>query len=503
MTTRYDLCILGAGPAGLAAAARAHHLGLSTALVEAAAPGGAGIADGALSSKTLWHLAMDYARARRSDRGYDGRDLALAWPAVTAQVAAACGEARRHVDRLLASWATPSPAGGVVERVAGRGRFVDAHRVVIDGPAPRQLEAARFVVAVGSRPRTLPEVVVDGERIVTSDHIERLGRPPARLAILGAGVVGCEYATLFAGFGQTAVELFDRGPRILPFEDDDVAGAVAASFAGLGITVHGGARVERIERHGDVVRLTGTTVDAAGRTVPLAREVDVVLLAIGRAPSIADLGLELAGVATERGAVVATCRGTARTTAAHVWAAGDVTADVMLANVAEQEGRHAVDDLAGLAPRPMVHEAKSAIYFFRPEVGAVGLNELAARAAGIPHRVAVVAHAVLRRAIAMRATDGFVKLLAGDDGRLLGLRVVGPHASTCIQGVALLIERGGTLDDLERCPHPHPAITEGVQEAARLLLGSSVYLPATFPGLVRTSAWASSPGVSSSTASES
>ena len=483
MTARYDLCILGAGPAGLAAAARAHDLGLRTALVEAGRPGGAGVADGALSSKTLWHLAMDYARACRTDRGFDGGMVRASWPDVVAEVRAACREAWAHTERLLAFWAQPSARGGVVDRVTGRGRFVAADRVAVDGVG--ELTADRFVVAVGSRPRGLPGVVVDGERIVTSDHIERLPALPRRLAIVGAGVVGCEYATVFASYGATAVEIFDRGQRILGMEDADVADEVAASFRRAGIAICHGARLDRIVRDGDVVRLSGKTVDAAGREAPLEREVDCVLLAVGRAPALDGLGLEHPGVTVDKGAIVCPDRGSARTTAAHVWAAGDVTPDLMLANVAEQEGRHAVEDLAGLAPRPLAFEAKSAIFFFRPEVASVGLNEQMARAAGISYRAAVVPHAVLRRAIAMRATDGFVKLLADRDGKVLGLRVVGPQASSCIQGVALLIESGGTLADLDRCPHPHPAVTEGVQEAARVLLGSSIYEPAAFPGLVR------------------
>ena len=485
MTARYDLCILGAGPAGLAAAARAHDLGLSTALIEPGRPGGVGVADGALSSKTLWHLSMDYARACRSDRGYDGRGLAVDWGEVVGQVGAACGEAWAQAARLIEFWRAPSPRGGVVEHVVGRGRFVAADRIAVDGPAPREVTADRFLVAVGSRPRGLPGGAVDGARIVTSDHIERLPALPRRLAVIGAGVVGCEYATVFANLGQTEVTIFDRGHRILGFEDADVAAEVAASFARIGIAIVHGARLEQVVRDGDVVRISGTTVDGAGAATPLTREFDAVLLAVGRTPSLDGLGLEHPGVAVDKGAIVSPVRGTARTTAAHVWAAGDVTPDVMLANVAEQEGRHAVEDLAGLAPRPLAYEAKSAIFFFRPEVAAVGLNEQMAKAAGLAYRAAVVPHAVLRRAIAMRATDGFVKLLAAPDGTLLGLRVVGPQASSCIQGVALLIESGGTLADLDRCPHPHPAVTEGVQEAARVLLGSSIYEPAAFPGLVR------------------
>jgi dihydrolipoamide dehydrogenase len=168
-----------------------------------------------------------------------------------------------------------------------------------------------------------------------------------------------------------------------------------------------------------------------------------------------------------------------------VWAAGDVSADVMLANVAELEGRHAVEDMFGLAPPPICYEAQSAIYFFRPEVAAVGLNEQLCAARQQPYRAATVRLGLVRRAVAMRATDGFVKLLATPDGKLLGLRVVGPQASSCIQGVALLIERGGSLADLDQCLHPHPAVTEGVQECARLLLGTSAFAPEAFPELVR------------------
>ncbi len=174
-----------------------------------------------------------------------------------------------------------------------------------------------------------------------------------------------------------------------------------------------------------------------------------------------------------------------RTTAPHVWAAGDVTADLMLANVGELEGRHAVEDMFGLAPPPIRYDAQSAILFLRPEVATVGLGEQLARERGVAYRAATVSNRLIRRNLAMRATDGFVKLIARPDGRLLGLRVVGPQASSAIQGVALLIERGGTLADLDHCLHPHPAVTEGVQEAARLLLGRSLYAPDAFADDVR------------------
>ncbi len=484
MQPRYHLCILGAGPAGLAAAARAHALGKSVALIESGSAGGVGIVDGALSSKTLWHLAMDFARARRTDRGWHGGALTLAWPEVIAQVRAACAEAWGQVERLLAALAAPSASGGHVERITGRGRFVARDVVEVDGDPPRRIVADHFLIAVGSRPRGLPGVDIDGDRIVTSDHIERAADLPARLAVIGAGVVGCEYATIFGAFGRTAVEVYDRGARILSFEDADLAAEVEAGLGRTGVQIHHGAHLEEVRVKDGGVQLVARIAGPGGEQI-LERHVDRALLAVGRAPALDGLGLEHAGVVVDKGAIKCAVAGHCRTTAPHVWAAGDVTADVMLANVAEQEGRHAVEHMFGLEPRPICYDAQSAIFFFRPEVATIGINQQTAASRGVRHRAAVVHLSILRRAIAMRATDGFIKLLADPDHRVLGLRVVAPQASSCIQGVALLIERRGTLADLDQCLHPHPAITEGVQLAARVLLGTSPYSPAAFPAQIR------------------
>lgn len=467
---RYDLCVIGGGPAGVAGAIRAADLGKRVALVDAGPLGGAGIFDGALSSKTLWHLAADFTRARRSDRGYDGTALTCSWPAVRTEVAAACREAQALLTRQLAALA------GSIDRVEGRARFVARDTILAGG---RRVSAEKFLIAVGSKPRVPGNLAVDGVRVVTSDHIEHVPELPKRLAIIGAGVVGCEYATVFAHLCGTQVELFDRQPRILPFEDEDVSAVVAQRFAAIGVHVHKSAKIDRVTVVGDEAEVAWTDESGAAQT----RRYDRVLVATGRVPATAELGLDVAGVALDPGGGI-TVDGT-RSRAPHVWAAGDVTPDLMLANLAELEARHAVEDMYGLDPPAIVHEAQSAIYFLSPEVAAVGLNEQMAKAKGIRYRAAVVSNALNRRNLAMRSTVGFVKLLARPDGRLLGLRVVGPQAGTCIQGVALLIGQGGTLDAVERCVHPHPAVTEGVLEAARLLLGTSLFKPAAMDGLCR------------------
>ncbi len=470
--SRFDLCILGAGPAGYAAAMRAHDLGKHVLLVERGRVGGAGIHEGALSSKTMWHLSNDYAGAGRVDRGYRAEGLSVSYAAVMDVVRGAVAERRAQLERQLERLAVPSARGGRLWLARGTGRFVEPHAIEVRGDdgAAERIEADHFLVATGSMPRLPEGIDVDGEHVVTSDHIERWGEFPESLVIVGAGVIGCEYATVFANFGRTAIHIIDRQPRILPFEDEDVAECVATSFERAGVEVHRQSRLLSLARVGDGVRYE-IEGPAGRRTIDVER----ALVAIGRAPRTSELGLEGIGVELDRsGGVVAE---QTRTRVPHVYAAGDVTTDVALANVAELEGRHAVERMFGLEPRPIRYEALSTIMFLRPEVAAVGCNEQQAREKGLKYRVAVVRNALVNRNIAMRSTQGFIKLLASREAphEILGLRVIGPQASSCIQGIAFLIDQGGHLEDIDRCAHPHPAITEGVQECARLLLGRSLH----------------------------
>lgn len=473
---RFDLCVLGGGPAGFAAAMRAIDLGRRVLLVERDRLGGAGIHRGALSSKTLWELAQDFATAQRTDRGYRAGALSLSYAEVMAAVAAATAERRGLLERQAEALA----ATGRLTVVRGTGRFVDPHHVEIERSEGTVVRAGadHFLVATGSTPRRLPDLPVDGRRVLTSDHLEDLEDFPRELVVLGAGVVGCEYATIFSRFGRTRVHLIDRERRILPFEDPDVAEVVTASFRAMGMDVHHSCRLARAEARDDGVDCV--LEDEHGTETVRASH---LLLSIGRAPNTAGLGLAEIGVEVEKNGAIRV-RDTA-TTVPHVYAAGDTTADIALANVAELEGRHAVERMFGVDPKPVRYEALSSILFLAPEVAAVGLNESQAKARGLPYVAARLDNALVPRNIAMRETQGFVKLLAAPDHRLLGLRVVGPHASSTIQGVAFLIDRGGTLEDIDGCIHPHPAIPEGVQECARLLLGRSVHKPEAHAGAMR------------------
>jgi len=481
----WDLCVIGAGPAGYAAAMRAHDLGKRVVVVERERVGGAGIHAGALSSKTMWHLSNDYAIAKLSDRGYRApAGLDLSYREVIGQVHSAVSERRAILDRQLEALAKPGPDGRVVSLVRGAARFLDPHAVEVarlDGTLER-IAARHFMIATGSRPRIPPGIEVCGDIVVTSDHIESWSAFPESLVIVGAGVIGCEYATMFANFGKTRIAIIDRQPRILPFEDEDVAEQVASSFEALGVTIHRSSKLESLKVKDGKVEYVITGADGKAETLVVER----ALLSIGRIPNTDGLNLEAAGVRLEKGGNVAV-DGT-RSSVPHIHAAGDVTMDVALVNVAELEGRHAAEQMFGLAPRAIQYEALSAIMFLRPEVASVGLNETKARALGIPYRVGVVDNALVNRNIAMRSTRGFVKLLAEKaSNKIIGLRVVGPQASSTIQGIAFLIHMGATLADIDQCVHPHPAIPEGVQECARMMLGRSVLKADVFgpEGLLR------------------
>jgi dihydrolipoamide dehydrogenase len=482
---RFDVCVIGAGPGGYAAAMRAHDLGREVLLIEKGRVGGAGIHEGALSSKTFWHLSNDYAGASRSDRGFSTVELQVSYPEVMRYVRAAVDGRRALLCRQLEALSRPAENGGRVTVVRGHARFASPHTVEVTGDdgTVERYEASFFVIATGSRPRVPPNIPVDGDRIATSDHIERWPSFPKSLVIVGAGVIGCEYAAMFANFRKTRIFIIDRAPRILPFEDEDVASHIATNFESMGITIHKESQLQSIGVVGDEVEyvIRGPHGDETIR-------VDRALVSVGRIPNTGELSLENAGVQIDANHAVIVHD--AQTTAPHIYAAGDATLDLALANVAELEGRHAIERMFDLSPRPIRYEALSSIMFLSPEVASVGLNEQQCREKGLAYRVAVIHHQLVNRAIAMRATDGFIKLLAAPDHRILGLRVVGPQASSCIQGIALLIDRGGLLEDLDTCVHPHPAITEGVQEAARLLLGRSLHKAGVFDeGLLRTGAF--------------
>lgn len=480
----FDLCVIGAGPAGYAAAMRGIDLGLRTLLIERERVGGTGIYNGALTSKTMWEIAQRASSANALMRTRGREPFRLDWSEVTKAVSEAAFE-RKYLYACHLQLLTGSGIGFRHER--GDAHFLDPETIRIQRAGQHlDVRAARIVIATGSRPRTLPDIAVDERRILTSDGIFQLDDYPKSIVIIGAGVIGCEFATIFSLLGSTRVHLIDRADRILPFEDEDVSELIATKLERSGVIIHRQAQLERIVAVGEEVEYTLSYPDGRKETV----RVEKALLSVGRVANTASLDLAAAGVRTDARTGNIVVDGTL-TSAPHIHAVGDATGTNMLVNLGEMEGRHAVERIAGVAAAPLSYDNLSTIMFLDPEVAGVGLNEQECRKRGIAYRMARVDYSCLARAIAMRRTQGFFKVIVTDDAemRILGMRAVGEHASSAIEAVSLMIKLGIPVHELANLIHPHPSITEGVQECARLLLGQSLFKPEVFSDKLRCVTW--------------
>jgi dihydrolipoamide dehydrogenase len=471
----YDLCIIGGGPAGYAAAMRAIDFGKRVLLIEKDKVGGAGLFNGALSSKAFWECSMRYA-AVKHDLKEKGIAYDMHFSDAKKIVNAAVFERKfqLNIHLSLLQRATHIP---LLTFEKGEARLLSKNEVFIrKSKGSKTVHATNIMLATGSRPRQLPSIPSDEKIIFTSDGIESITDFPKSLVIVGAGVIGCEYATVFSNFGKTKVYLIDKAERILPFEDEDLAHVVAGNLEKNGAVIHRNASLARMEIRNGKVEYELNYKD--GRTEVL--HVEKALLSIGRVPNTEHLGLEEAGVKLdERGYIV---EDDTQSSVPNIYAAGDITANIALVNVAEREGRHAVVRMFGPPVKPLVYRNISTIMFLNPEVAAVGMNEQDVRAKNIPVRIAKIDYSCIPRAIAMRKTTGFFKLIVTDDDemRILGMRAVGEHASSAIQAVALLIHMNHGIHELGNMMHPHPSIIEGVQECARLLLGKPIFKSSVF-----------------------
>jgi len=484
----YDLGVIGCGPGGFATAMRALDLGKHVCIVEGSEIGGAGVMWGALASKTMWELAKDFSIAAQTLRGYRASGLSMDYHAMRDSVLQAV---REKQYQMLSQIETFSPrrwkGPGSLTLKRGWASFVSHHTMAIAYPDGKreEVQADYFVIASGSRPRAFPGIVTDGERVVDSDSILNLKAFPKRLVIVGAGVIGCEYATIFSNFGQTQVYLVDYAERIIPYEDDDVSDFISSNLANNGVHILHSAILRDIRHFDDYLQVILDYDDGHSQIL----EVDAALISIGRQPDFSRLQLEKAGITLEADGYLGSndnCQ-----VKEHVYAAGDVTHGPALVNLAEMEGRFAVKHMYGAKQWPLNYRNMSTVMFFKPAVAAVGLNEKACQRKKIPYRVAYYANALLPRAIAMRSTQGFLKILVNDDDeqKVIGMRAAGPQASNTIMSIAFLMDQDKGIRDALKSVHPHPTMSEGIQDCLRVLLDKSLYKPHAFPNDIKIRRW--------------
>jgi dihydrolipoamide dehydrogenase len=458
-----DLLVLGGGPGGYAAAIRAAQLGRQVTLVERAGPAGLGgvcLQVGCIPSKALIELADAMQRTRDlRAAGLDADGVAVSLERFQAWRRELCAGLARGVGELL--------DGGGVRIVHGEARFNRADRVAVRTPEDRALffEFEHAIIATGSRPAALPGLPFDGERVLDSTGALALPAVPESVAVVGAGYIGLELGTALAKLGArvTVVEALDR---VLPTVEESLTAPVLRRLRALGVDLRLDTTAQRLEDGALVVVGPGGGEDRV--------EAQRVVVAVGRVPNTDDLGLAEAGVSVGADGLIEV--GEDMRAADRIAAVGDVVAGPALAHKATAEAAVAAEALSG---RPAAFDARAIpiVIFTDPEIGSVGLSEAQAREAGLDPVAATFPLAASGRAGTLGARDGFTRIVADEaTDRVVGVHVVGPHASELVAGGALAIEVMAAPGDIAATIHPHPTLGEGLREAAELMLGQPLHV---------------------------
>ncbi len=456
----FDVVVLGAGPGGYTAAIRAAQLGARVALVEARELGGTCTNRGCIPTKAL------AASAHLLERLHQASELGVELPGPPRLDFARAAARRDAVVQALREGIAGLLKAQRVEQVRGRGRLLgpDRLRVEGEGGAEELVAEKGLIVAVGSEPARLPPLPVDGQRVVSSDEVLSATRLPRRLAIVGGGVIGCEFASIYRAFG-VEVTLVELLPSLLANLDPALSGALKKAFRKAGVQVRTGLGVEGVEPAGDEVRLRLPGGEALA--------CDQVLVATGRRAATAGLGLEEAGVALEGGRVVVDER--MATAAPGVFAIGDAVGRTWLAHTASREGEVAAANALGHAER-MRYDAVPSVVFTSPELASVGLTPAAAEAQGVEVAVGRFLYNGLGKALCDGVAEGRVEIVAEPGGgRVLGGLVAGHEAGALIAELTLAVNQGLTARQLAETIHAHPTLPEMLMEAAGDSFGMAIH----------------------------
>jgi len=462
----YDVIVIGAGPGGYVCAIRAAQLGMKVAVVEKRATlGGTCLNIGCIPSKALLYASEMFHEA---GHGMAALGVVVGAPALD------MASMMKHKDDTVAA-----NVNGVafllkknkIDWLQGEARISAPGEVTIKGVNGEAAHAAKhIVIATGSDVARLPGVEIDEKVIVSSTGALTLAAPPKKLIVVGAGVIGLELGSVWRRLGAevTVVEYLDR---ILPGMDGEVAKSFQRILEKQGFKFQLAHKVAKVEKTGAGV---SATIEPAAGGEAKVLEADVVLVAIGRRAYTEGLGLEALGVATERGQIVIDSH--FQTNVPGVYAIGDVVRGPMLAHKAEDEGVALAEQLAGQAGH-VNYDVIPGVVYTSPEVAVVGKTEEELKAAGVAYNVGKFPFLANGRARAMRQTDGFVKVLAdaGSD-KVLGVHIIGFGAGEMIHEAAVLMEFGGSAEDLARTCHAHPTLSEAVKEAAMGVAKRSIHV---------------------------
>jgi dihydrolipoamide dehydrogenase len=463
----FDLLVVGGGPGGYVAAIRAAQLGMSVACVEREKLGGVCLNIGCIPTKSLLTSALLVTElAHAADHGITMSDVEIALGPAQERSRKVADQLNRGVGGLFKK--------NKVTHVKGHGRLAGKGQVDVQGDDGEKTSyrAEHIILATGSRPRSLPFLEIDGERIWSSDDALFVKEAPRTLAIVGAGAIGMEFADIFGAYGSE-VTILEALDRILPLEDADVSAHVEKVYKKRGMAVYTSARLEEAETGENGVTLTFKDRDGEAQTL----EVERVLSAVGRVPNTEDLGLDAVGVElTQEGGFIRVDEWM-RTSAEGVYAVGDCAGRQLLAHKAMHEGVACVEKIAGEAHGPVDYGNVPNCTYCHPEVASVGLTEEQAREQGFDVEVGKFPWVGNGRALAHGDSGGFLKVIRDRKySEVLGAHIVGPQATELIGEFVLGRHLESTAEEIDKAMHPHPTLSEGVAEAALASLGRALHI---------------------------
>ena len=457
---KYDIIVIGSGPGGYVAAIRASQLGKKTAIVERAEAGGVCLNWGCIPTKALLKSAQVYAYCKNA-----------AHYGVTLE-----GDVRPDLEKIVdrSRGVADTMSKGVafllkknnIDLIQGFGRLRGEGRVEVDGTI---YEADHIILATGARPREMPFMPIDGEHVISSREALTLRKLPETMIVVGSGAIGSEFACLYATLG-VKVTIVEYLPQLMPLEDEEVSKTAERAFRKLRATVLTSTTVKAVRVNNE----GRCEVDIEGKKGAETLTADIVLSAVGIKSNIENLGLEELGIRTERDKVVVDSF--YRTDVQGVYAIGDIVGGPALAHVASAEAICCVEAICGLNPAPVDYSTIPSCVFTTPEVASVGMTEQEAKKQGLNYKVGRFPFTASGKATAAGDRDGFVKLIFGEDDRLLGAHLIGANVTEMIAEPTLAKALGATAHQIARTIHAHPTMNEGMMEAAEAAMGAAIHL---------------------------
>jgi len=457
--SNYDTIVIGGGPGGYVAAIRASQLGQKTAVVEKAAMGGICLNWGCIPTKSLLRNAEIVNLLQ------EGKTFGFSFDNLKLDYSVAHKRSRQVSSRLVKGVGFLMKKNKI-DVIEGTAKLSGRNQVTVNGETHT---AQNIIIATGSRPRSIPGVELDGDKLMTYYEALSLTEVPDSVVVVGAGPIGMEFSYIFRSYGAevTVVEML---PRLVPLEDEEISKEIAKQFKRMGINSKTGTKVEKIETNEQGVSLT-VSKDDKSETI----RTDKVLIAIGIAPNSEDLGLEEIGVKIERGFIQVNEK--METGIPGIYAIGDVTGKMALAHVASAQGIIAAEAIAGHEPHPLNYANMPRCTYTHPEIASVGLTEAQAQEQGYEVKTGQFPFQANGKALGMHENVGFVKIVAESKyDEILGVHMIGPNVTDMVAEATGMINLESTLEELAHTVHPHPTLSEVVMEAAHAALGQAIHI---------------------------